>query len=287
MNTLINIASLEEEKLLLSDFIDNTFIFVAELYQKCKNLNNRYYDDHTIQNQHFELLQNAQNYLSLINPEIIVISDQYNQFNSLTSSFENIISNIPSDLKQNKEFFRKEKLIQKYIQEEKKYFKPFECLYNQHMHAFKQLIDFDVLEKKMYIYSLLACIIEESEKHLADVSIIDFANYIEKIQAEKISLKCLQEDNFYKKMKMYIRYFDENKETLKETVLNTYIIDNNCNNTKKKKADKLQSLHKYHASKLNELYSNKCAHIPQIESVQTNLRNLEEFITDFTDYYAN
>jgi len=286
MKTLINnIVSLEEEKLVLSDFLDNTLImFIVELYQKCKGLKNRQHDSYFIQNQYLELIQNQQNYLSMINPEIIIISDQYSQLNSLTSSFENIVNNIPSELKQSEEFLSKKQLILNNIQKGKKYFKPFDCLYNKHLQIFKALVDFDALEIKLHINNLLASIIGKSENNFDDISFVTFVNYIENIRKGKVSLEQLQKDSFYKKLKLYIQYFNENKEALKEKVFNAYMSENNINNYQK--TDMLQNLHKYHANDLNELYNDKCAHIPQIKVVQTNLRNLEEMIHDFSDYYS-
>jgi len=287
-----NVVSLEKEKLLLSDFIDNIFAFVAELQQKSKDtgdLNSYRNNNSVIQNQDITLMHNQQNYLSLINPEIIIISEQYNQLNSIKSFYEDIINKVPCNLKQSTEFIEKGKFMRANLQESEDYFKLFEDLYNEHMHICKLFVDFDVLERKVSIYHILASIIEKSENELADIPVTAFIEYKEKILNGKISLKKLQKDDFYKKMRLYIQYFNENKDVLKEKILNVYIAENKNNNTeqKQKKIDKLQNMHKYYASRINDLYDNEYATIPQIEIVQTNLRNIEELVKDFKNYFES
>ncbi len=277
----LSINSINDEIRILSDYINNSYAFSAQIRRENPS-DVSAMSSMLIRNEYIAMIANQQNYLSLVKPQVTIISEQYNQFNTVKSRYNDIKEEILS--LNNQQLNKNDKLIQKKINEFEAYFLQFEKLYRQHMYNWQLLIDVDQLDIKFSFDEIMATVRETTHEMTVNVaSLSEVFYYKENMQKGKLSLADLQNDPQYKEVKNYIYYFNTNKDELMSRAL--YVLTPEYEHIHSKKSMMLKKIHIYYANDINSMYEKEYAHIPIRSGIQSSLIELEDIIKTTKQYY--
>ncbi len=286
INSSIN--SLNAETLLLSDFMDAVFSFSTEIQNK--NLEIEKDPDLLsrsrllIQDQIFKLILNRQDYLSLVNTQVTTVSEHYERFQSIKSIFNKVNDKVAL-FQNNSEVKRQQRLIKKKIKNIEAELAPFENLHKQQVNTLRILLNFEAADQRLAIYMALEVAIKQIKEAPPVVPLLVAATYKDKIEKGILSLKKLQNDSRYEEVRKYITFFIQNKDMLKEKVLNLLLSENNKKDFEKEKEIKLLLyMHQYHTDRMNKLYEKEYAQIPFVKDMSVDFMMLEDSIKTFKQY---
>jgi hypothetical protein len=266
-----DINSLESEGTFLNLVVDEVYSLINKLQKLKEKQPDNKYSQKLIQALHAQLIIAQQDFLNLVSPEVVALSEQYISFTKLKNHYNKFLEN-------NKD--KKNNTIEKKINEGSIYFSKFEGICQAFINSWKEVTDFEMLDIKIDIYVQLTKIIEHDEK-MPLISPLDVLKYQDRINSNEISLDELKNDFYYKIVRHYLYFFYKNKELINNKITNYVLDENNVlhHEDAKTKLEWMINIYKYHAAKINNLYQKNYASIPQRLDMQTFIKNLENLIS--------
>ncbi len=272
VSVLNDIKLIEEEIKFLSDYCDEFYEMSFNVVQDYMNEVNRNTELGHDEARIFEL----QHYMSLTNPEITLICEQYSQFCQIKEHYNGIKNDIKQLEKKSSDLKHRHEIVRTHIEENDSYFSQFKELYEEHIENWKLLADVSATERKYGHWGLFTSVME---MYLDKVKLILTPRLfvmLEKMEKNLITIEELRYSQEYKEIKDFIAEVRLNKEYLMMEVTKNLRL--HFPELNKRKTEKLKAVHKVYINNVNNLFEKKYRNIPIKEDIQSLFVYLEDAI---------